>query len=94
MAEETQKVEMTSATLEFCRDALIRQIEATYDEPAICDLGVAHELAFLRSCAHDLGVDFDKVVQESVPVWARQRLEKALAVEGSVGDRAGQRGTC
>jgi hypothetical protein len=83
MAEKTQKVEMTSDTLEFCRDALIRQIEATYDEPAICDRGVAFELQFLRSCACDLGLDFDQIVAKEVPAHAKQRLETALRQEES-----------
>jgi len=51
---------MRQAALEFCRDAVSRQIEATHDEPDICDQGVAHEIAFLRSCASDLGIDFGR----------------------------------
>ena len=70
---------LSQATLEFCRDALIKQIEATYDESAICDQGVKHGI--LRACAIDLGVDFDKVISTSVPVSARQRLAKALQEE-------------
>jgi hypothetical protein len=60
-------VTMSEDTLEFCRDALIRQIVATYDEPAICDHGCRHEIAFLNACARDLGVDFGKVIREEVP---------------------------
>ena len=83
MTEEMLTVKMRPTTLEFCRDALTRQIEATYDEPTICDQGVAHEIAFLRLCASDLGVDFDRIVSESVPVAARQRLKKALKLEAA-----------
>ncbi len=79
--QEIQTIKMTSGTLEFCRDALIRQIEATYDEPAICDRGVAFELQFLRTCAGDLGLDFDRIVAEEVPAHAKQRLETALRQE-------------
>lgn len=89
MAKETTQVTMSAETLEFCQDALARQIEATYDEPGICDRGVAFELRFLRAAAVDLGVDFDAIVAKDVPASARQRLETALrdeenrSVEGS-----------
>ncbi len=86
--QKTQ-VTLSAETLEFCRDSVARQIEATYDEPAICDQGVAHELRFLRTAAEELGVDFDQVVAKDVPASARQRLEKALATEGSRRDRPG-----
>ena len=48
---EMPKNKMRQAAIEGCRDAVSRQIEATHDEPDICDQGVAHEIAFLRSCA-------------------------------------------
>jgi len=83
MTEEILNVTMCPTTLEFCRDALARQVEATYDDPGICDRGVAHEIAFLRLCASDLGVDFDGIVSESVPVAAHQRLKKALKREAA-----------
>lgn len=81
MAKETTQITMSAETLEFCRDALVRQIEATYDEPAICDRGVAFELRFLRAAAVDLGLDFDEIVAKDVPAHAKQRLETALREE-------------
>ena len=76
-----QQVRMSDDTLEFCKDALIRQIEATYDEPGICDRGCRNELAFLTACARDLGVDFVLVVSKHVTVSEQQRMQAAIAAE-------------
>jgi len=72
------RIEMRQAALEFCRDAVSRQIEATHDEPDICDQGVAHEIAFLRSCASNLGTDLDGIVSESAREAVSQRLATGL----------------
>jgi hypothetical protein len=88
MAEKTQ-VTLSEGTLEFCRDMLIRQIEATYDEPSICDHGCQYELKFLGVCARELGVDFAQIIANNVPVAARQRMVEAVRVEQAKGGNQG-----